>query len=124
MAVQLPNPPILPLLIDTNSAKDSLPVGSELPNPPFAYQEDVIQIIARAKADFYPSVGMLPQGIVLALWSGVAGDACPCWISKDLPGPWPRWALLQRMARTAVVRFPSGMRRRKQASSGIECAGL
>src|SRR5690348_16490241 len=32
LAMQLPNPPVLPLLVDTNSAKDAVAPGSPLPN--------------------------------------------------------------------------------------------
>jgi len=65
LALQLPNAPFLPLLIDTNSAKDALPQGSSLPASPFAYADDVIQIVARAKADFYRTWNVLPRGLVL-----------------------------------------------------------
>src|SRR5258708_4177749 len=53
LALQLPNAPFLPLLIDTNSAKDAIPAGNSLPNPPYAYPDDVIQILARAEAAFF-----------------------------------------------------------------------
>ncbi|HVO32814.1 MAG TPA: glucodextranase DOMON-like domain-containing protein [Elusimicrobiota bacterium] len=65
LALQLPNAPFLPLLIDTNAARDALPAGGALPNPPFSYPDDVIQIIARAKADFFHAWHALPRGIVL-----------------------------------------------------------
>lgn len=65
LAIQLPNAPFLPLIIDTNSAKDALPPGSPLPTPAFAYPDDVIQMVARSKADFYHTWGFLPRGMVL-----------------------------------------------------------
>jgi hypothetical protein len=40
LAMQLPNPPLLPLIMDSNSARESLPAGSALPNPPYAYPDD------------------------------------------------------------------------------------
>jgi len=65
LALQLPNAPFLPLIIDSNSARDALPPGSPLPNPAFVYPEDVIQMVARSKADFFHTWGALPRGMVL-----------------------------------------------------------
>ncbi len=65
LALQLPNAPFLPLLIDTNVARDALGPDSALPDPSFSYPDDVIQIVARAKADFYHAWHALPRGIVL-----------------------------------------------------------
>lgn len=65
LALQLPNPPFLPLLIDTHSAKDAIPAGHSLPNPPYAYPDDVVQMVARAKADFFRQWNGLPRGLVL-----------------------------------------------------------
>jgi hypothetical protein len=65
LALQLPNAPLLPLVVDTNSAKDALPAGAPLPQPPFANPDDVIQLIARSKADFFHAWRVLPRGLVL-----------------------------------------------------------
>ena len=65
LAMQLPNAPLLPLIVNTNSAKDAVPAGTRLPEPPFASPEDVVQIIARAKADFFHTWHALPRGIIL-----------------------------------------------------------
>ena len=65
LALQIPNAPFLPLLMDSNSAKASLPAGAELPTPPYAYPDDIIQIIATGKAGFFHMWNMLPRGIVL-----------------------------------------------------------
>jgi len=48
--LQLPNPPILPLIIE---------------DPPLGYPEDVVQLVARAKSGFYKTWGFLPQGLIL-----------------------------------------------------------
>jgi hypothetical protein len=63
--LQLPNAPLLPLIVDTNSAKDAVPAGATLPNPPFAHPDDVIHLIARSKADFFHVWRVLPRGLVL-----------------------------------------------------------
>lgn len=65
LALQLPNPAILPLLIDSNSARESLPPGTPLPEPAYAYPDDVVQQIARAKADYYQVWKTLPKGLVV-----------------------------------------------------------
>jgi hypothetical protein len=67
LALQLPNAPFLPLIVDTNGAKEALPSRSPLPSPAFAYPDDVIQMVARAKADFYRTWKALPHGLVLPL---------------------------------------------------------
>ncbi len=50
IALQLPNAPILPLIIE---------------NPPYGYPDDVVQLIAQAKAGFFKMWNFLPQGLVL-----------------------------------------------------------
>jgi len=65
IAMQIPNAPILPLLIDSSSAKDALPPAAALPNPPYVYPDDVVQLIAQAKADFFRQWNFLPRGFVL-----------------------------------------------------------
>jgi hypothetical protein len=65
LGLQIPNAPLLPLLVDTNSAKDALPAGSALPSPAYAYPEDLTQLIAQAKADFFRQWTFLPKGLVL-----------------------------------------------------------
>jgi hypothetical protein len=50
LALQLPNAPILPLIVE---------------NPPYGYPDDVIQLIAQAKAGFFKTWNFLPQGLVL-----------------------------------------------------------
>jgi hypothetical protein len=67
MALQIPNAPFFPLIVDTNSAKDAVPPGAPLPNPPFAYPDDVIHLVASAKADFFHVWRTLPRGLVLPL---------------------------------------------------------
>lgn len=64
VALQLPNPPVLPLIIDSNSARESLSSGTSLPTPPFAYPDDIVQMIARAKADFFKTWKTLPKGFI------------------------------------------------------------
>src|SRR5258706_7299805 len=49
-ALQLPNAPVLPLIIE---------------NPPYGYPDDVVQLIAQAKAGFFKTWNFLPQGLVL-----------------------------------------------------------
>jgi hypothetical protein len=65
MALQIPNAPLFPLLVNSDDAKDGVPAGTPLPSPAFAFPEDVIQIIASAKADFYKEWHQLPKGLVL-----------------------------------------------------------
>ena len=65
IALQIPNAPILPLLVDTNSAKDALPEVSALPKPAYAYPEDVTQLIAQSKSDFFRQWNVLPRGLVV-----------------------------------------------------------
>lgn len=65
LALQIPNAPILPLLIDSSSAKEALPSGAELPNPAYAYPDDLIQLIARSKAGFFKQWNFLARGLVL-----------------------------------------------------------
>jgi hypothetical protein len=65
MALQIPNAPILPLLMDTTLGKDALPPGSEVPSPSYAYPDDVIQLIALSKAGFFRQWNVLPAGLVL-----------------------------------------------------------
>jgi hypothetical protein len=50
MALQIPNAPILPLLLD---------------DPPYGYSEDVVQLIAQAKAGYFKNWNSLPKGLVL-----------------------------------------------------------
>lgn len=50
LALQIPNAPILPLLLE---------------NPPYGYSDDVVQLIAQSKAGFYKAWGVLPRGLVL-----------------------------------------------------------
>jgi len=49
IAMQIPNAPILPLLVDA----------------PYAYPDDVVQLIAQTKADFFRQWNFLPRGFVL-----------------------------------------------------------
>jgi len=65
LALQLPNPPMLPLIMDSNAARESLPTAASLPQPPFSYPDDVVQLIARAKADYFKTWKSLPKGFVL-----------------------------------------------------------
>lgn len=65
LPLQLPNPPILPLLVDTQSARDALPAGYALPSPPYSYPDDVVQLVARAKADYFRTWRALPHALVL-----------------------------------------------------------
>ena len=81
LALQLPNAPFLPLLVDSNAAKDALPPGAPLPTPPFAYPEDVVQMIASAKADFYRQWHALPRGLVLPY--GAASPALLALLDKQ-----------------------------------------
>jgi len=67
LALQLPNPPFLPLLINTDAAKSALPPGSPVPHPPFAYPNDAQQIVAKAKSEFTRAWGHTPKGLVLPL---------------------------------------------------------
>jgi hypothetical protein len=64
-ALQVPNAPILPLIVDTNSAKATLPPGAELPNPAYSYPDDVVQVIAQTKAGFFRRWNFTPRGLVL-----------------------------------------------------------
>ncbi len=64
-ALQIPNAPILPLLMDSSNAKESLPAGTPIPTPAYAYPDDVIQLIARSKAGFFKICGFLPHGLVV-----------------------------------------------------------
>jgi len=50
IALQIPNAPILPLLMQ---------------DPPYGFSDDVIQIIAQSKAGFFKQWSQLPHGIVL-----------------------------------------------------------
>ncbi len=65
IALQIPNAPVLPLIINSDEARYSLPPGSPLPNPPFQYPADAVQIIGRTKADFYKSWQFDPAGLIL-----------------------------------------------------------
>ena len=65
IAMQIPNAPILPLLVDSSSAREALPPAAALPNPSYAYPEDVVQLIAQTKADFFRQWNFLPRGLVL-----------------------------------------------------------
>lgn len=65
LALQVPNPPFFPLLINTHSAKDALPPGASLPDPPFAFPEDATQILAHSRGDFYRLWTIAPKGVVL-----------------------------------------------------------
>lgn len=65
LALQIPNAPILPLLIDSGSAKDATPAGTQLPDPAYAYPDDVTQLIARSKAGFFKQWNFLPHGLVV-----------------------------------------------------------
>jgi len=65
LAIQISNPPLLPLLIDTDEAKRTLPPGTDLPIPAYRHPEDVTQIVARTRADFFKSFSRAPKGIVL-----------------------------------------------------------
>jgi hypothetical protein len=67
IALQLPNAPFLPLIINSDSAKAATPPGTPLPYPAFAHPEDVIQIYAKNKADFTKIWGASPKGFVLPL---------------------------------------------------------
>jgi hypothetical protein len=49
IAMQVPNAPLLPLLVDA----------------PYAYPDDVVQLIAQTKADFFRQWNFLPRGFVL-----------------------------------------------------------
>jgi len=49
IAMQVPNAPLLPLLVDA----------------PYAYPDDVVQLIAQTKADFFRQWNFLPKGFVL-----------------------------------------------------------
>lgn len=64
-ALQIPNAPILPLLVDTQAAKGALPPGYTVPTPPYAYPDDVLQVVAQAKAGFYHQWNIAPKGAVL-----------------------------------------------------------
>ena len=64
IALQIPNAPILPLLLDTFSARDSLGPAALIPNPSYAYPEDVVQLIAQSKADFFRQWNFLPRGFI------------------------------------------------------------
>jgi hypothetical protein len=50
IGLQIPNAPILPLLIE---------------DPPYGYPDDVVQLIAQAKAGFFKTWNFLPKGLVL-----------------------------------------------------------
>src|SRR5258706_6925604 len=50
LALQIPNAPILPLLLE---------------NPPYGYPDDVVQLIAQSKAGFFKQWNVLPRGLVL-----------------------------------------------------------
>src|SRR5437879_5905730 len=50
VALQIPNAPILPLLVE---------------DPPYGYSDDVVQLIAQAKAGFFKNWTFLPTGLVL-----------------------------------------------------------
>src|SRR5687768_11660625 len=65
LALQLPNAPFLPLLINTDAAKAALPPGTPVPDPPFTRPEDATQIIAKAKTEFGRNWGMTSKGLVL-----------------------------------------------------------
>jgi hypothetical protein len=65
LAMQIPNAPFLPLIINTDSAKAAIPPGTPLPKPAFNHPEDVTQIIASTKADFYKTFGDYPKGLIL-----------------------------------------------------------
>jgi hypothetical protein len=65
LALQLPNAPFLPLLINTDLARTALPAGAPLPSPPFMHPEDVTQVVAKAKVDLTTAWGINPKGFVL-----------------------------------------------------------
>lgn len=67
LAVQIPNAPFLPLIINTEDARLAVPAGAPLPNPPFAHPDDATQIIAKARAEFAKAWGAPPKGLVLPL---------------------------------------------------------
>ena len=50
LALQIPNSPILPLLME---------------DPPYGYPDDVVQLVARSKAGFFKQWNYLPRGLVL-----------------------------------------------------------
>jgi hypothetical protein len=50
LALQIPNAPLLPLLLE---------------KPPYGYPDDVVQLLAQSKAGFYKNWGALPRGLVL-----------------------------------------------------------
>ena len=72
LALQLPNAPFLPLLINTDAARSNLTPETPLPNPPFVHPDDVTQIIAKSKAEFYKLFSTNPKGMILPL--GAAGS--------------------------------------------------
>ena len=50
LAMQIPNAPILPLLVE---------------DPPYGFPDDVIQLMAQAKSTYFKAWSQLPQGLVL-----------------------------------------------------------
>ncbi len=54
--------PILPLIIDTQSAQDALP-GARLPKVPFAYPSDALEQLSRGREAFRSLFGAYPDGM-------------------------------------------------------------
>jgi hypothetical protein len=65
LALQLRIARFLPLLNNTDAARAALPAGSPLPVPAFAFPEDAVQIVAKAKSDFTKFWGLPPKGLIL-----------------------------------------------------------
>jgi len=64
-AMQIPNAPLLPLLVDSASAREAIPSTATIPAPAYAYPDDIVQLVAQAKADYFRQWNSLPQGLVL-----------------------------------------------------------
>ncbi len=65
LALQLPNAPVLPLLVNSDSARLTMSPGVSLPQPAFAFSDDALQIVAQSKADFIKVWNKAPKGLVL-----------------------------------------------------------
>jgi hypothetical protein len=95
VALQIPNAPFLPLLLNTSDAQGAIPTDHALPALPYSSSDDVLQHVIRARTDFIKSWGAPPKGLILpygaaspALVNMLSGQPFD-WIvgALALPGP-------------------------------------
>jgi len=81
LALQIPNAPLLPLLLNTADAQGALPADAALLSPPYASSDDVVQHVGRAKNDFVKNWGSAPQGLILPY--GAISPALAHWLQNQ-----------------------------------------